>query len=292
MTSIPAPSDRRFRRALVKPGRSRRGWRAVVPGLARIAVLVLIAGAAGWRATMVAVDAHVLEVDRIVVRGNARISRGEILAVLTGLRGESLIWTDLDAWRRRLLASPWVREAALRRALPSTVEVVIAERVPMAVARLNGILFLVDAEGAVIDQLGPQYADLDLPIVDGLGVPGGAPGAIDEARAALAARVIAALRADPAIARRLSQVDAADLHDAAVILDGDPAVIQLGEARFLPRLQQYLELSAAVRARVPAIDRVDLRFDGRIYVSPAGRPARGQEARDAGGAARRPEGGR
>jgi hypothetical protein len=34
--------------------------------------------------------------------------------------------------------------------------------------------------------------------------------------------------------------------------------------RFLQRLQSYLDLSAALRARVPDIDDVDLRFDDRI----------------------------
>jgi cell division septal protein FtsQ len=53
-----------------------------------------------------------------------------------------------------------------------------------------------------------------------------------------------------------------------VILNGDPAVIYVGEDRFLPRLESYLELAAAVRERVADIDYVDLRFDERIYVRP------------------------
>jgi cell division septal protein FtsQ len=84
--------------------------------------------------------------------------------------------------------------------------------------------------------------------------------------------VIAALRAKPEIARRLSQVDVSDLHNASVILAGDSAVIELGEDQFLPRLQSYLELASALRERVPDIDYVDLRFDERIYVRPASAP--------------------
>jgi cell division septal protein FtsQ len=60
----------------------------------------------GYRASIVAAHAHVLQVERILVRGNDRLSKGEVLAVLTGLSGESLVWPDLDAWRRRLLAFP------------------------------------------------------------------------------------------------------------------------------------------------------------------------------------------
>lgn len=289
MSPVAAPSDRRFRRAHVKPSRKRRDWRTLVLSIARYGLTASVVIYGGWRLTGVAAHAHALEIDRIIVRGNSRLSKGEVLAVLSGLRGQSLIWSDLDAWRRRLLASPWVRDAALRRSLPSTVEVVISERQPIGIGRLRGDLYLVDDHGIVINQFGPQYADLDLPIIDGLAAaPGDSDGMTDEARADLAARVLAAVRTKPEIARRLSQVDVADLHNAAVILEGDPAVIHLGEDQFLPRLESYLELSSALRARVPDIDYVDLRFDDRIYVRPASAPsARWRGRRDSGAPAPR-----
>src|SRR5215210_6443820 len=91
-----------------------------------------------YRTSLVVAQAHVLVVNRIIVRGNERLADGEVLGVLNGLRGESLVWTDLNRWRRRLLASPWVRDAALRRSLPSTVEVVVSERQPIGIGRVNG----------------------------------------------------------------------------------------------------------------------------------------------------------
>jgi cell division septal protein FtsQ len=277
MSPIAAPSDRRFRRAHVKQGRKHRHWRRRVMPIVRGAVFALVAVYAVYRLAGVAAHAHVLRVDRIIVRGNERLSRDDVLAVLTGLRGESLVWTSLESWRRRLLASPWVRDAALRRSLPSTVDIVIVERQPIGVGRLNGEMYLVDESGIVIDQFGPQYADLDLPIIDGLSAsPSDSGSMTDQARADLATRVIEAMRSKPEIARRLSQIDVADLHNAAVILTGDRAVIHLGDERFLPRLQSYLELSSALRDRVPEIDSVDLRFEDRIYVRPVGKPARRQ----------------
>ena len=72
-----------------------------------------------------------------------------------------------------------------------------------------------------------------------------------------------------------------------MISSGDPAVLYVGDDRFLPRLQSYLELAAALRERVPEIDYVDLRFDDRIYVRPA-RTRRGdrRSVRQAGEASR------
>jgi cell division protein FtsQ len=273
--SVAAQTDRRFRRAHVKPSRRKRSSRALIKPLLAGAVFAAALAYGVVRASAIAAHAHVLQIEKIIVRGNERLSQGEVLAVLNGLRGESLVWTDLDRWRKRLMASPWVRDAALRRSLPSTVEVVVSEREPIGIGRINTDLYLVDERGVIIDQYGPQYADLDLPIIDGLAAaPNGAGSLTDEGRADLAARVIAAVKSKPNVARRLSQVDVSDLHNASVILSGDPAVIQLGEDQFLTRLQGYLDLAPTLRERVADIDSVDLRFDDRIYV----RPTRGQRA--------------
>jgi cell division protein FtsQ len=262
-------ADKRFRRAQVKPSRRKRTWRAILKPIFVYASVTCALAYGCIRTTMVVAHAHVLQVDRIVVHGNERLSKGEVLAVMSGLRGESLVWTDLDRWRKRLLASPWVRDAALRRSLPSTIEIVISERQPVAIGRINGDTFLIDDGGVIIDQYGPQYADLDLPIVDGLSAAPSESGTMtDAAKADLAARVIAGLKSKPSIARRLSQIDVSDVHNARVILSGDTTTIQLGDDQFLARLDSYLQVASALREQVPDIDSVDLRFDDRIYVTP------------------------
>ena len=142
----------------------------------------------------------------------------------------------------------------------------------MGLGRIGQTLYLVDERGVVIDEYGPQYAEFDLPIVDGLvASPDTAGPTIDEARAALAARLIRSVRARPDLARRISQIDVSDVHNAVVILVGDTVLLRVGEDQFLQRLQSYTELAATLRDRVPEIDYVDLRFDERIYVRPAAR---------------------
>jgi cell division protein FtsQ len=270
MNGVAAPADRRFHRAHVKPAR-RRAWRALVGAAAKYALAAVAVGSAVYWGSGALAHTRVFSVERLVVRGNARLSTGEVQAVLTGLQGESLLWADLDRWRDRLRSTPWVRDASLKRSIPSTIEIVISEREPAAVERIKGDLYLVDERGIVIDEDGPQYADLDLPIVDGLSAADGRAGeATDEARAELAASVISTLRAKPEIFQRLSQVDVADPRNVHVILSGESAVIHLGDDRFLERLESYLALSAALHERVPEIDYVDLRFESRIYVRPAG----------------------
>jgi len=273
VSPIAISADKRFHRAHVKPARKRSRLRAVsVPlvkgGLIAAFVLLLI-----YRGGAVLAEAPVLKINRIVVNGNHRLATEEVQTALGGLRGENIVLTDLGAWRQRLIESPWVRDATFRRSLPSTVEVVVAEREPIGIGRVKGQLFLVDEHGTVIDAYGPQYSDLDLPIIDGLST-GPSAGEADSDRGELATRVIQALKTKPNLARRLSQVDVTDQHNAAVILNGDQAVIYVGDDRFLPRLESYLDLASALRARVADIDYVDLRFDDRIYVRPTARAAK------------------
>jgi cell division protein FtsQ len=269
MSPVAAPPDRRFRRAHVKPGRKRGRLLGMVGPVLKAVALVGLALYALYRGGSVVTHARVLQIDDIVIRGNGRLSTGEVMAVLDGLRGENIVMTDLDSWRRRLLASPWVRDAAFRRSLPSRVEVTVTERRPVAIGRISGELYLVDDRATVIDLYGPQYRDLDLPIVDGLAALESGPAMLDEARAELAARLIESLHADPEIASQLSQVDVGDVHNAKVILNDDPAVVFVGRERFLQRIRTYLQLAAALRQRVPEIEYVDLRFEDRIYVRPA-----------------------
>ncbi|MES1255488.1 MAG: FtsQ-type POTRA domain-containing protein [Acidobacteriota bacterium] len=292
MSTVAAPADRRFRRAHVKPSRKGVKWAGAARVASVSAVAALAAAYGVHRVSAAIVHARVLAVDRIVVKGNERMSRGQVLAVVGGLRGESLIAADLEHWRQELLKSSWVRDAALRRSLPSTVEVVVTERQPVGVARVNDAMYLVDERGTMIDEYGPQYADFDLPVIDGLTLSGTPESAVaDQARAELAARVIGALRARPEIARQLSQVDVRDPHNATVLLANDPAVVALGEDQFVERLQNYLELAAGLRATVPDIDRVDARFDNRMFVRPVAK-AEKPGARTAEPAAARPNAGR
>jgi len=228
-----------------------------------------------YRAVGLALSADALTVTRITVRGNERMSRGEVLALLEGLRGASMVTADLESWRRKLLASPWVADAAIRRELPGTLTVVISERLPMGIGRIRDTLYLIDHRGTIIDEFGPNYAEFDLPIIDGLASRRAGTTLVDQSRATLAARVIGDLQRRPDLANRVSQIDVTDVRDAVVILKGDTALVRIGDDHFIDRIQSYLDLTPALRERVPEIDYVDLRFDERVYV----RPSRGRRQR-------------
>ena len=268
--AIFAPSDRRFRRSRAKPTRRRRRGGMAKLRVAGLFVLALVGLYGSYRGATAVLNGPFFRVDDITVHGTDRLSHGEVLALLDGLRGGSILLVDLNLWQRRLLTLPWIREVALRRVLPSTIDVVVAERTPVGLARIDTQLYLIDALGVIIDRYGTQYAEFDLPVIDGLSTERrGVVPLIDGERVALAVRLLSDVAARTDLERRISQIDVSDVRDAVVILDESPTMIHLGDEQFLERLRSYVELAPALRERVPEIDYVDVRFGERVYVRPA-----------------------
>ena len=118
---------------------------------AQAAVLGALALYAGYRGVEALLATDALTVTRITVSGNARLSRGEVLSLVDGLQGRNMLLVSLEDWRQKLLASPWVGEATIRRVLPGTVDVLISERQPMGIGRVGNVLYLIDQQGRIID---------------------------------------------------------------------------------------------------------------------------------------------
>ena len=262
------PTDKRFHRAHVKPSKRRRITESRRRLFLRVCFVLIFGFGIYWASTLL-MQSPFFRIETILVEGNKNLSDGEVLSLVSQLRGENVVIADLEVHRERLLSSGWVKQATLRRLLPSTIEVLVDERQPIGLGRFADRLYLIDEVGTVIDEYGPRFSAFDLPIIDGLSTQGNQVLTIDTTRAKLAARLIADLRTLPELAAYVSQINVRDAYDAIVLLSDEPTFIHLGNERFVERLQEYLELAPALRAQVPYIDYVDLRFERRIYVRPS-----------------------
>ena len=261
-------TDKRFRRVHVRPSKKRRSEKFRRQALWFIGVVVLFSTLVHWTPRLLE-HTSFLKIETISVDGNRYLSNGEVLALVGELRGQNILFGDLEGYRKLLLTSGWVKDATLRRLLPSTIEVVVKERRPIGIGRFSSHLYLIDEFGNVLDEHGPVFADLDLPIIDGLSTGTSPDVEVDLVRARLAARLIADLESRPKLAERVSQINVGDSYNAVVLLSDDQTLIHLGAEQFVQRLISYVELAPALHARVANIDYVDLRFEHRIYVRPA-----------------------
>ena len=246
--AVQTRTDRRFRRVHLTPTRRRRG---PVTGRVLTGAALVLASIGAFLIPGVLRTASFLQVTTITVEGTSRVSDGEVRALIGQLRGQNILVADLEAYRGHLLTSGWVAQATLRRVLPSTVEVTLVEREPAGLARFNGRLYLIDGMGTVIEEHGPRFADVDLPIVDGLS---SGTGVVDQRRAELVSNLLTALTADPDLSARVSQINVEDAYDAVVLLNDGPTLIHLGDERFVERLRTYLELAPTLHAYVAEID--------------------------------------
>jgi cell division septal protein FtsQ len=164
-------------RVEVDPARARRGllpWRRpnhrvtvqvrspalwCVEALVRLGKRLLVLGKIGVAAAMLTgtvygarwVIAHVVASPRFAVR-DIQVSStvhipGEDVAKLAGVVvGDALLAIDTDAVASRLARHPWVAAARVRRELPSTFVIEVAERHAAALAIIGG-LYLLDQDG-------------------------------------------------------------------------------------------------------------------------------------------------
>jgi cell division septal protein FtsQ len=104
-------------------------------------------------------------VSSVMVSGQRLMSTSVLLRV-AGVHGGSIFTLDGDAVRARLLALPWVQDAAISTDLPATVHIQIDERAPLLRVRRGGVDTLLAANGASLVVRASQPAALrSLPVL-------------------------------------------------------------------------------------------------------------------------------
>ncbi len=99
---------------------------------------------------------------RVEIAGLQYLAPAKVIASL-GLDSAASVFVDLDAADRRLSALPGVASAAVSRRLPGTLEIVLVEAVPVALAPRNGGMVVLDSNGKDLP-FDPAASAPDLPV--------------------------------------------------------------------------------------------------------------------------------
>lgn len=213
-------------------------------------------------------ELRLFRIEAMQVTGNRTLASADVLAI-AGLRtGESLVGLDLAAARARLVADPRVREASLRRRLPGTIVVEIAERVPCVIVRADHD-YLVDVEGVVVATAGTGTRS-DLPVLTGIEAAAGALTQRGAADLAVGLELVAAMRqvGFPALSA-VDHVDLSDPDDAVIVPVTGRPLVHAGRRDAVGRLRRWHLVAPDMAQRWPELEYVDLRAEGQVVALPA-----------------------
>jgi cell division protein FtsQ len=107
-------------------------------------------------------------ISEVSLSGEKEVSREEILAT-AGVTGRaSLLFLDADAARARLMANPWISDAAVLKLYPDRLQITIKERHAFALWQKDGRVQVIAADGTVLEPY-VERRYLKLPLVVGKG---------------------------------------------------------------------------------------------------------------------------
>jgi len=189
---------------------------------------------------------------RVEIAGLQYLAPAKVMAALK-LDSRSSVFDDLAGTARRVSAVPGIQSAELRRRLPGTLEIVLVEAVPVALApRVSGMALL-DSSGKVLP-FDPAASAPDLPIA-------ATPDRV-------VARVLASVQVnDPAL---FARIRAAWRVQDDVILDLDGRRLWLGPAVTAEDIRAVMAVSQDRARQGRTYRELDGRFAGQFIVRPAG----------------------
>jgi cell division protein FtsQ len=238
------------------------------PGLGLAASFLLLAATLGYGAvagdhvpTIVeqlkeardaAANAIGFRIAAVSLTGPKQVSREKILATAGVSAHASLLFLDADAARTRLLANPWIADAAVLKLYPDRLQITITERQAFALWQKDGHVSVIAADGTILEPfIDDRY--LGLPLVVGRGAERQADDFLSivdrfpDIRSALRASILVAERRWDLVLK-----NGIDVH--------------LPETDVAPALERLVALDREKKLLSRDITAVDLRLPDRVSV--------------------------
>jgi cell division protein FtsQ len=205
--------------------------------------------------------------DNIEVTGTQNVTKAQIMEVMGGDIGRNIFFIPLTQQKTQLETIPWVESASVMRFVPNRLKVEIAERAPVAFARVGPRIALIDAGGTLMEL--PPKRKYSFPVI--LGMNPGEPLSTRAPRMKVYMDLVRDLDSGGArYSQDLSEVNLIDLEDVKVRVN-DPAgdvLVHLGSSDYLRRYKTYASHVQEWRQQFHDLESVDLRYDNQIVVNP------------------------
>jgi len=201
----------------------------------------------------------------VIVKGNVYLEQSTILAAAQIPVGEKTFDVDIVAVRQRVEALPFVREAKVTRILPSTIEISVSEKQPVALLNHDG-LWPVDRHGFVLPAIEAEVR-LDVPVVSGeLLVPDPRTQRLPIPGINLSTFIGHLHKEKPVLYHQISEFHLDANGELTLFLLGDGAPALLGKQRWLERCERLHTLLQYLAASGKRTQILDLRYDNQVVV--------------------------
>jgi cell division protein FtsQ len=220
--------------------------------------LVLLASVSG--ALLYYLTAHALVITDISFVGNHHIKEDELRG-LSGLKvKDNLFRLSPAEIHQRLIKSPWIKDAAIRRDLSGTVEIRIREAVPVALLIIKDDPFLIDKDGIVLERM-REDTTLFLPVIRDINPTdnGEAYREVISFLRFLNERKVLVLDGNMEVTGKKPE-------EITLRIDGIP--VRVGSGDFEKKLERLQFVKDEIRKRNIEVASIDLRFANRIIVQP------------------------
>ena len=213
---------------------------------------------AGRQLAFAAADAG-YEVERVEVRGVARMNELKVYERVLGEKDRAMPLVDLHALRGSLMELPWVEDARVSRQLPDMIVVDIVEREPHAVLKKPDRLVLIDPSGHELEPVSATDAKGMLQI--------SGPGAQAQVTA-----LSALLDAAPALRPQVSEAEwVGNRRWNLTFKTGQVLALPQGEEKSAGALMSFARLDGVNRLLGGKVAAFDMRNPDRIYMRVPGR---------------------
>ena len=198
------------------------------------------------------------------IEGGSPKTERDVRETLAWVMNRNLFGLNLRDVQQAALKHPWVAEATVHGQLPGILRVVLIERQPAGLVRLNNRIMVVGPDGAPICAFDEFGGPLDLPVLIGLGS--------EEKRTENILSGLAALdavkRASLVFWDNIETLDMSDPENMVVRLRNEDAPLFLGGEVIPANLFNYLSIAEHLQKNYPRLAYIELGFPSQISVMP------------------------
>ena len=212
---------------------------------------------------------HSIRTGEIVFTGNNHLKNEELTALIKIRKGDKTFGVSGAEIQKSLLRSPWIKDAVIRRELSGRMLVKVTEAAPVAILSLSGRPYLVDRDGAVLEEM-KEGTVLFLPVIKDIDPR------VNAETYNEAIKFVRVLH-DKRILSPGGSLEISGQRPEEIALKLDSVSIKVGIGDFERKLGRLKFVRDEIEKRNMSVEYIDLRFSNRIIVKPVGGAASGME---------------